>query len=104
MRIVSWNMNYWQARKTHARAWDYLRDELRADLALVQEAVPPESVAAVYRPINGDSPQLNWGSAVVLFNPTLQLRPRPRIPLAECYLVPAKGDALPDSHPVLCRS
>jgi hypothetical protein len=64
MRIVTWNMNHkGQSHEKRQRAWQYLADELRADLALVQEASPPEHFASVYRPIGTDSYQ--WGSAVV---------------------------------------
>lgn len=50
MRAVTWNMNHWQ-RSAEARdlAWAYLREELHADVALVQEAVPPVGPTAVPR-------------------------------------------------------
>jgi hypothetical protein len=39
MRFVSWNMNrLGRSAADHIKAWEYLRDELKADLALVQEA------------------------------------------------------------------
>jgi Endonuclease/Exonuclease/phosphatase family len=101
MRFVTWNMNHkGQSREKRQRAWQYLADELRADLALVQEASPPEHFASVYRPIGTDTYQ--WGSAVVALRSGLQLRGRPRIPLADCYLTPVTGDQLPDSHPGAC--
>jgi hypothetical protein len=60
MRIVSWNMNRrGQSGASHKRAWDYLRGELCADLALVQEASPPDALMVVerciYRPIDENS-------------------------------------------------
>jgi hypothetical protein len=42
MRIVSWNMGCGprsRYRRTHKKAWQYLLDELRPDVALVQEAL-----------------------------------------------------------------
>lgn len=43
MRIVTWNMGCGpkasQYRKSHVEAWDYLLNELRPDVALVQEAI-----------------------------------------------------------------
>lgn len=63
VRIVVWNMSYWQKSDSERiAAWGWLRD-FGADVALVQEAVPPAGLrAVVYRPIGGRRP---WGSAVV---------------------------------------
>jgi hypothetical protein len=101
VRIVTWNMNH--CRRSQAQrgnAWEYLRHELHADLALVQEASPPEHLASVYRPIGENT--FKWGSAVVALRSDLILRARPRVPLANCYLTPVIGDELPDSHPGAC--
>jgi hypothetical protein len=85
MRVVSWNMNHClRSHDARRRAWDYLRDELRADLAFVQEASPPEAFTSVFRPIDATYPQLAWGSAVISFRPDLVLKGRPRVPLADC--------------------
>jgi exonuclease III len=102
VRIVSWNMNrLGRSRANHRRAWDYLDDELKADLALVQEASPPEQFrSSVYHPI--DKNKYNWGSAVVALRPGLVLQPRQRVRLEECYLAPVGHNALPDSHPGAC--
>jgi hypothetical protein len=67
MRIVVWNMSHWSRTEEQRRlGWSVLRDELAADVALLQETAPPEPYAdrAVYRPIGGHRP---WGSAVVGF-------------------------------------
>lgn len=75
MRIVTWNMNYWpRSAENRAGAWQYLREELQADVALVQEALPPPDSNAVFRPIE----KCNWGSAVVALSPKYTLRPRTR--------------------------
>lgn len=102
MKIVSWNMNRLaRSRENHTKAWEYLRDKLGADVALVQEASPPEGFGPrVYRPI--DEARYNWGSAVVALRGDVVLRERPRLPLASCYLDPPTGDQLPDSHPGAC--
>jgi hypothetical protein len=66
MRIVSWNMNHWARSAAQlAEAWRYLRSELRADVALVQEAVPPPDLEQCFRPIDARSSGSAWGSAVV---------------------------------------
>jgi endonuclease/exonuclease/phosphatase family metal-dependent hydrolase len=64
-------MNYWQQPvrpvDTRTAGWLYVKDELKADVALLQETVPPslaDTPATVYREIAGYRP---WGSAVALF-------------------------------------
>lgn len=102
MRVVSWNMNRLGRSETnHREAWDYIRDELKADLALVQEASPHEEFKSrVYSPI-GEKPY-NWGSAVVALRSDLVLQPRPRVPLEQSLSAPVAQDALPDSHHGAC--
>lgn len=103
MRIVSWNMNHsMRSKALRDRAWIYLRDELRADVALLQESSPPSNVEAVYQPIDAKNPRLAWGSSVVSLREGLVLKARPRVPLADCYTVGVTGDQLPDSHPGAC--
>jgi hypothetical protein len=96
IRVVSWNMNHClRSADARANAWGYLRDELRADVALVQEAVPPPEVEAVYKPIDAQHPRYQWGSAVALFSSRFRLRPRSRRPL---WPGPGDGELL-ESHP-----
>jgi hypothetical protein len=66
LRIVSWNMNHrrqpTRRRDTRAEAWVYLRDELKADAALLQETVPDPSIdraSVIYREIA--VPSLGFG-------------------------------------------
>jgi len=42
MKIVSWNMNYWQQKSTNESAWNYLVSTVNPDIALLQETVVPE--------------------------------------------------------------
>jgi endonuclease/exonuclease/phosphatase family metal-dependent hydrolase len=103
MRIVSWNMNHcMRSVANRQRAWEYLQWDLAADLALVQEASPPDSLRSVYRALDETNPKLAWGSAVVSFRQNLTLKPRPRVALAECFTRYLTGDELPDSHPGAC--
>ena len=103
MRIVSWNMNYcMRSVAARSRAWEYLRDGLRADVALVQEAVPSEGLTRVFHPIDQSHSRYRWGSAVVAFRSDLSVRERPRVPLADCRMKPVTGNQLPDSHPGAC--
>ncbi len=43
MKILIWNLGYWQHSKYHDEAWNYLCNDLRPDLALLQEVRPPVS-------------------------------------------------------------
>lgn len=63
VRVVIWNLSHWQKTdEQRARAWAALR-ELGADVALLQECVPPQDAEqVVYREIGG---RRRWGSAVV---------------------------------------
>jgi endonuclease/exonuclease/phosphatase family metal-dependent hydrolase len=66
MRIVSWNLahNSPEYRAHHEDAWGYLLDELRPDVALVQEAVPPEGLdrSLIFAKPWAKRP---WGSAII---------------------------------------
>jgi exonuclease III len=42
MRVVTWNMGYWQHPQQHDEAWRWLLDRLDPDIALLQECVPPD--------------------------------------------------------------
>lgn len=73
MRVVTWNLGYWQHRSSHAGAWAYLRDSIKPDLALLQEVNPPElleSENVVFKFVSGD-----WGTALYSRNvPLKELR------------------------------
>lgn len=103
MRIVSWNMNH-ALRSVQARkdAWTFLREELRADLVLAQEASPSPGSNAVYRAIDDNNPNYRWGSAIVALNPALGLKARTRIAAPDCYSRAPEADELPDTHPGAC--
>lgn len=60
---------------TRRAAWDYLSGSIGAQVALVQEAVPPLELGrdrAVYGEIAGHR---NWGSAVVALDPAVEIEP-----------------------------
>lgn len=99
MRIVSWNMNrLGRSESAHQRAWEYLQHQVMADVALVQEAVPPATVTHFgYRPI-GPAPY-DWGSAIAVFRPHLSLDGPKRVPLADSLFRGLGANELPDSHP-----
>jgi exonuclease III len=85
LRVVSWNINC-----RGAESWEYLERTLRPDVALLQEAVPPDGVANVqWRPID----RRRFGSAIVTYG-AVSARPLGGVPLAE-----ATETDLPESHP-----
>ena len=64
MKLATWNLGFafGSFRKTHAEAWKYLREEIRPDLAFLQEVNPPELAAGedlVFQPVHR-----NWGTAI----------------------------------------
>lgn len=77
MRVISWNMGCAMAayRPSHDEAWRYLVDELRPDLALVQETLLTPSVHLGSRgrlsARGAWSRTKDWGSAV--YAPTLPI-------------------------------
>jgi exonuclease III len=87
MRIVSWNMDHWlRSAALRERAWQFLREQVRPDIALVQEAVPPSGLSAVFRADGmlderrSPARQLGWGSAVVSLGPGIKAIDHARSP------------------------
>jgi len=62
IKLVTWNMGYWQYRSKHPEAWKYLRDSIRPDIALLQETRPP-ALDGDERVILNEIHQ-GWGTAV----------------------------------------
>lgn len=42
MKIISWNMNYWNQKSLHEKAWEYLVNYAAPDIAFLQETIVPE--------------------------------------------------------------
>ncbi len=63
MRVLTWNMGFWQRRVEHDRALQYLFAELQPDVALLQEVRRPlpDDARFVFVPAHSD-----WGTAVYL--------------------------------------
>ena len=79
LRLATWNLNHWRQSllpsDTRRAAWDHLTHTIGAQVALVQEAVPPlelDRERAVYGEIAGHR---NWGSAVVALDPAVSIEP-----------------------------
>ena len=79
LRVATWNLNHWRQPllpvDTRRGAWAHLAEGIGAQVALVQEAVPPVDMPrdrAVYGEIAGHR---NWGSAVVALDPAVTIEP-----------------------------
>ena len=83
MRIVSWNMNNaGRARHREARAWEYLLDVVRPDVALLQEVRRPGSPKSSFDTLTNGyllhrefSAHHGWGTAIYTRNLELQELP-----------------------------
>ncbi len=79
LRVATWNLNHWRQPllpvDTRYGAWAHLEKGIGAQVALVQEAVPPAGTSrerAVYGELAGHR---NWGSAVVTLDDTIVIEP-----------------------------
>lgn len=64
MKVITWNMGFWQYKNSHNEAWKYLKEEINPDIALLQETYLPhltETENLLYRSIGGTR---KWGSAI----------------------------------------
>ena len=69
MRILTWNLGYWQHSSQHDKAWDYLCNDIKPDIALLQEVKPPSWLprsTIVFEEINR-----GWGTAI--YTPSFSL-------------------------------
>ncbi len=79
LRLATWNLNHWRQpllpTDTRRGAWEHLATSIGAQVALVQEAVPPLELGrerTIYGEIAGHR---NWGSAVVALDPAVSIEP-----------------------------
>jgi len=73
LKVITWNLGFWQHRSLHDAAWTYLIDQIKPDLALLQEVNPPKlhnEEHLSFREIHQ-----NWGTALYTRNmPIEELR------------------------------
>jgi exonuclease III len=66
MRVMTWNLGFWQHRPRQNEAWSFLRNELAPDLALLQEISHHELLEGenlLLKPV-----QQSWGTAIYTRN------------------------------------
>ena len=76
MRVITWNLGYWQFTSHHAEAWAPLRCELKPDIAVLQEVrIPPleEVEAVIFKPVRAP-----WGTAIYIKGGLLKELPMQR--------------------------
>ncbi len=103
MRVATWNMAFWSHRPEHDRAWHWLLDTMKPDVALVQECVVPNWVPSsgwsVHWARAYPESKQTWGTGIVARHP---IKPA-RLPDLDAWLatlppsVPGKG-GLPGIH------
>ena len=69
MKILTWNLGYWQHSSHHDEAWDYLCNDIKPDMAFLQEVKPPSWVP--HRTLSFEEITRGWGTAI--FAPSLPL-------------------------------
>ena len=65
LKVAAWNMGYWAHRRMAQQAWDCLDRNIAPDIALVQEAVPPEARRNQYCLWREIDKNRRWGSGVL---------------------------------------
>jgi endonuclease/exonuclease/phosphatase family metal-dependent hydrolase len=80
VKLATWNLGYafGNFRRTHAEAWKYLREQIRPDVALLQEVNPPKlppGETILFSPIFRD-----WGTAIYAMGFPLRKLPLRRYP------------------------
>jgi exonuclease III len=73
VKIVTWNLGYWQFSRYHDEAWAYLRNQIQPDIALLQEVCVPK--LADDELVIFNSIRKPWGTAVYAKGAKLQYLP-----------------------------
>lgn len=101
VRLVSWKMAFWTHGKKHEEAWRWPLEELKPDIALCQECIPPDwarlSRTVVWERAYPTGEQ-RWGTALVT---SLPAKPT-RLPELDSWLarVPEQVEGQPGLAPI----
>lgn len=69
MKILTWNLGYWQHSSLHDEAWNYLCNDIKPDIAFLQEVKPPSCIP--HHALLFEKVTRGWGTAI--FAPSLTL-------------------------------
>jgi endonuclease/exonuclease/phosphatase family metal-dependent hydrolase len=79
LRVATWNLNHWRQPllplDTRRSAWAHLAKPLVAQVALVQEAVPPVDLGRDRHVFGELAGHRTWGSGVVALDPAIEIEP-----------------------------
>lgn len=64
LKLVTWNMDFWQKQSHQAEAWKYLLEKVDADVYLVQEARPPEELMGDPNLLWFETNYERWGTGI----------------------------------------
>lgn len=70
MKILTWNLGYWQHSSLHDEAWNYLCNDIKPDIAFLQEVKPPSWIP--HNALLFEEYKRGWGTALVAPSLTLQ--------------------------------
>ena len=92
MIIVSWNLNHWQqSADNRSAAWEYIADELGADVALGARGPPATSDVASGRVGHGGSRE--WGTRVVSpAHPLAEVTSLKHVRVSESRIAPGRTE------------
>lgn len=69
IKVITWNLGYWQHAWKHTEAWDYLCNTIKPDIALLQEVKPPSGLNG--KNIIFEEVYKGWGTAI--YSPSFSL-------------------------------
>lgn len=107
MRILTWNMAGagFHTGATHAEAWEWLRNQVEFDVAMLQEAIPPSdlgnSFASVLFQARFPVQRLAWGNCTLARGETFSQHPMAPAPWARSAMDAALVAVGDDDLPVL---
>jgi hypothetical protein len=62
LKVITWNLGFWLYRSKHLEAWAYLREQIRPDIALLQEVRPPPPIKNEYYSFK--QVRCGWGTTI----------------------------------------
>lgn len=68
MKVVTWNMNYWQQAEMSDFAWKFLIEKINPDIALLQETVVPDEYKNEHFIFAKAYGKCDWGTCIYVKN------------------------------------
>lgn len=75
IKIVTWNMCYWQHRKSFLDSWDFLCKKVDPDIAMIQETVPSSASTTLKNYVwTAIGKNRKWGSGIFSKYPVEEIK------------------------------